>query len=114
MHTAQLRDALCSAAEEGHAGIIKLLIRASENLASTNESTYGHADNICPLFDCNSEQDTALHLAAMNGHHEAVKVLLDGGAHPEAKDKLLETPLSLAVEEDHLETVRVLLEYKAD
>lgn len=62
--------------------------------------------------------NTALHLAAIHGHSEVARVLVDAGASTEAAvtsgaDEGL-TPLRLAAERGHLATVRVLLAAGAD
>ncbi|KHE79373.1 ankyrin [Neurospora crassa] len=52
---------------------------------------------------------TALHHAAMNGHHEVVRVLLGAGARRDVKEDCLEwTALHYAVIRKRLETVQVL------
>ena len=62
--------------------------------------------------------NTALHLAAIHGHSEVARVLIDAGASTEAAVTCGEneglTPLRLAAERGHLSTVRVLLAADAD
>lgn len=58
---------------------------------------------------------TALHLAAMNGHEAAVRVLLEAGAPPSpGADTGIATPLHLAAGGGHLATVQALLDGGAD
>jgi ankyrin repeat protein len=57
--------------------------------------------------------ETALHLAAGEGHLEIVKLLLEHGADVNAKTAY-ETALHLAAGEGHLEIVKLLLEHGAD
>ncbi|CAJ0602435.1 unnamed protein product [Cylicocyclus nassatus] len=53
---------------------------------------------------------TALHFAASNGHDVTAKVLIDAGSDVNARNSQGKTPLDLAVEGDHYDTVNVLLE----
>jgi ankyrin repeat protein len=58
---------------------------------------------------------SALHLAAMNGHEPAVRVLLEAGAAPSpGADTGIPTPLHLAAGGGHLATVQTLLDGGAD
>ena len=49
--------------------------------------------------------DTPLHLATRNGHKDAVRALLQGGADPNMRDEV-RSPLLLHVEEDGKERER--------
>jgi len=53
---------------------------------------------------------TSLHEAAFSGNIESVKYLVQKGAHShiDQKDSLMQTPMSVALEEKHLEIVRYL------
>jgi hypothetical protein len=55
-----------------------------------------------------SDNTTALHLAAKNGHVGAVEMLIAGGAYPTPVDTLGRTPLGYAVENMHEECEDVL------
>jgi ankyrin repeat protein len=57
---------------------------------------------------------SALHLAASNGHLETVKLLIDAGANPLADDSKNITSLHLAASNGHLETVKLLASVGAD
>jgi ankyrin repeat protein len=59
--------------------------------------------------DVNARQEdhwTALHLAAKNGHGEAVKALIEGSAAVDAQEKYEATALHLAAQNGHSEPVR--------
>ena len=56
---------------------------------------------------------TALHLAALRGHHHCVDRLLAVGASTKAKDSRGQTPLSLAAGRGHVACVESLLAARA-
>jgi ankyrin repeat protein len=68
--------------------------------------------------DINAEQNrnkrTLLHLAAKKGYAKAVKLLLDNNADINARDVMDATPLELAMLEDKIEIVHILITYGAD
>jgi ankyrin repeat protein len=99
------RELAVAAASDGLADALALLLR---NGADANA-------RVRHLLAEVPAQVTLLHLAAMNGHEPAVRVLLDAGASP--SPGLAEgapTPLHLAAGGGHLDTVRALLEGGAD
>ena len=57
---------------------------------------------------------TPMLAAALNGHIDVVKVLLDGGANPDISDNEGSTALHIAVLEGHFDVVKVLLDGGAD
>jgi ankyrin repeat protein len=62
----------------------------------------------------NMDEQTALHLAAAEGQHSCLLVLLDHGANINAQDVFDKTPLYLAALYSARKCFRTLLEYKAD
>ncbi len=52
--------------------------------------------------------DTALHLAAVDGNLELVRMLVESGAKPETKNAFGNTPLHLASLNGHLDVVKYL------
>mmetsp|Transcript_29766 Transcript_29766/g.41102 ORF Transcript_29766/g.41102 Transcript_29766/m.41102 type:complete len:208 (-) Transcript_29766:32-655(-) len=61
-----------------------------------------------------SEGDTALHLAALHGHNECVRLLLAAGADPQPVDEDGGTPLHDACAGGYLEIVQLLLSVGAE
>ena len=57
---------------------------------------------------------TALHWAAISGHSEIVKLLLEKGANILAETTLKTNALHSAVEANRVETVRVLMQHVAE
>ncbi|XP_045209339.2 uncharacterized protein LOC123560129 [Mercenaria mercenaria] len=57
----------------------------------------------------NQERQTALHIAAENGHKGIISLLLEHGFDVNAKDCNSETPLSLACKGRHTHALRVIL-----
>ncbi|KAM0900673.1 hypothetical protein ACQ4PT_020500 [Festuca glaucescens] len=70
-------------------------------------------DHGADLHQENEEGITVIHLAAMKGKSEIVKLLLSRGADVDAKSEE-GTPLHLAAVKGHESTVEVLLEHHAD
>ncbi|KAK8092213.1 uncharacterized protein PG998_015045 [Apiospora kogelbergensis] len=85
---------LLTAAEHGHAAIVGLLLKAGAS--GRTSASYN--------------EETALHLAAMNGYTEVAKVLLKAGARPNARNADRTTPLHFAVLEGSGAIVQLLLE----
>ncbi|MHC4740827.1 MAG: ankyrin repeat domain-containing protein [Planctomycetota bacterium] len=88
---------LHTAAEQGHAEIMKLLIERGMDPSQ--------ADWIAR---------SPLHVAAAKGHAEAVAALLEGGAKHSPGNHQSDTPLHLAADAGHVDVVRILIEAGAD
>ena len=71
-------------------------------------------DGNVSVHDATPDAQTALHLAARNGHAECCALLLRGGANSAAPDKGMDTPLALAVKNAWLSVRRVFEPSAAD
>jgi len=60
----------------------------------------------------NKNQMGAIHYAAMNGHTEAVKLLIESGVKPNMAGRDRMSPLSFAATYGHLETAEAIVELK--
>ncbi|CAM9813019.1 unnamed protein product, partial [Discosporangium mesarthrocarpum] len=58
-------------------------------------------------------QATPLHRAAAKGHAQVVQVLLENGAHVDARDKFFNTPLHMACKNGREEATKTLLQWGA-
>jgi hypothetical protein len=88
-------EALLEAAFKGHVEVVAKLLTASAN-ASINH--------------VNGGGNTALTLAAFNGHTKVVKLLLEAGANANHVNHMNDTALILAAFNGHTEIVKFLLE----
>ena len=70
--------------------------------------------NPSDVHQVNREGETALHLAADNGHVDVAKVLIQNGANPNSVDVDNETPLHRAAQCGSFDVVSVLIENGAD
>ena len=86
---------LHKAAKHGHLDVVKMLVDYAANTEATT-SDLGL---------------TALHFAAAEGHVAVVNLLLQNGASPYAGAKNGTKPLQLAVDGDHKDVVRALLDF---
>ena len=68
------------------------------------------AEPIDPLTYISPEGDTCLHLAAIRGDEEAVKLLLDAGLDVDAKGDMGNTALHYALTRKHLPVAVLLIE----
>eukprot|EP00927_Polykrikos_kofoidii_P055928 TRINITY_DN50111_c0_g1_i1.p1 TRINITY_DN50111_c0_g1~~TRINITY_DN50111_c0_g1_i1.p1 ORF type:complete len:146 (+),score=25.20 TRINITY_DN50111_c0_g1_i1:70-507(+) len=71
-----------------------------------------HGINILEVL--NPRGQTALILAAIEGHVDVTRVLLEHGADVEATDRSQGVPLAYAARAKHVEVVTLLLDYGAD
>ncbi|XP_070550045.1 putative ankyrin repeat protein RF_0381 [Ptychodera flava] len=85
------------ASYEGHADVVRALIKAGANKESVNHD--GHR---------------AVHDAAAKGHLEVIKILLEEGADKNVLNAHGESPLIQAAEFGHADVVKVLLDAGAD
>ena len=60
------------------------------------------------------KNETAMHLAAKNGHTDVIKLLLEYNVNVNAFDRELRTPLMLAARGGNLEATRLLIDNGAD
>ena len=126
------RKPLSWAAENGHEGIVKLLLGRGDVNPSTPDMESGETPLLCAAKnghegvvklllgrgDVNPDSSdesgrTPLSWAADNGHEGIVKLLLGReDVNPDRSSKSGRTPLSWAVENGHEEIVKLLLERK--
>jgi ankyrin repeat protein len=134
-----LETALHLAAQNGHLGVIPVLLSAGAEVDSKDMSAPTTEKTVLK-FKCYSlmffsDGCTALHWAAMNGHLGVIQVLLSAGAEVDSKDKSAPTTektvlkfkyhslmffsighsaLHYAALNGHLDSCRLLVEARAD
>ena len=96
----QGRTPLMAAAFNDRPAVVKLLLARGAKL---DVALYVEGTPLFPLF-----------IAAMDGYHEVVRVLLEAGAAVDFPGSEGMTPLMSAVLSNHAEVVRVLLDHGAD
>lgn len=115
--------ALFVASDEGHAGVVKVLLQAGASPDSgvpdvsplNMAASKGHVEVMRLLLahgatvDANQDRGTPLAHAAVKGNINAMEPLLTHGAIPNATDARGEGPLHLAVRYGRLDAVRLLL-----
>ena len=93
-----------------HQGCLLLAVRQGDEEEVAHVLKDGRSENIVGALDVKSGMST-LHYAASLGSVNIVTMLLDAGADPQVIDKYGKTPLHLAVQNDHLEVLQLLLEH---
>jgi ankyrin repeat protein len=121
---------LHTAAAEGHADIVKLLIEKQRHSGQVDSfrntplhiaSGRGHTEVVCILLSKtaispsakNNQNDTPLHLAADAGHLEVARILIEAGADLNAKDYRNQTPLERATDRGRKKVADMLREHEA-
>jgi ankyrin repeat protein len=110
------QTALMWAAAKGHADVVRLLLDAGANVdeysarVDVPEPNPGRIAGAFADPRMPTGHITALHFAAREGHTDAVRALIDGGADLNATDEEGTPPLGYAASNDRLEVARVLLE----
>ncbi|NXN97510.1 ASB3 protein, partial [Rhinopomastus cyanomelas] len=88
------------AAAHNSSQCLKLLVRAAPSDDYINSKTF---EGLC-----------ALHLSARHGSLECIRILLEAGADPNEFNTEATTPLFLAVENEHIDVVKFLLQHGAN
>ncbi|KAJ6789033.1 hypothetical protein PWT90_07832 [Aphanocladium album] len=124
------RTPLSWAAQDGRAGIVKLLLQTVTTINEVDgggrtplsrASENGHDKVARLLIDkgadvetIDKDGETPLLMAVQGGHDDVARLLIDKGADIEATDQHGRTPLSLASRRGHEAMVRLLLEKGAN
>mmetsp|Transcript_14784 Transcript_14784/g.36123 ORF Transcript_14784/g.36123 Transcript_14784/m.36123 type:complete len:341 (-) Transcript_14784:381-1403(-) len=123
--------ALHKASAEGHFSVVKYLVEMRASLtdkccdgfcALTYASSHGHLSSVrflikakADVSDTNEEGFTALHWAAREGHVDIIRLLVrDGKADTEVKNSKGLTPLFFAFTPERFNSVKCLVELKAN
>jgi ankyrin repeat protein len=88
-----LHAALCKAGRPAYNLVLKVLLA---NGTDPNRATVPGVETGSFMRDCRTQGETPLHRAAAFGDAEAIQLLLDAGAAPDARDANGDTPLSWA------------------
>lgn len=88
-----LHAALCKANRPVYDEVVKVLLA---NGANPNAVTAAAVETGCFMRDCRTKAETPLHRAAAFGSEQAIDLLLNAGAHLDAKDMNGDSPLTWA------------------
>jgi ankyrin repeat protein len=88
-----LHAALCTADRQNHDAVLEVLLAngADPNCVTKPSVVTDHF-----MRDCKTKGETPLHRAAAFGNEKTIQMLLDAGAHLDAKDMNGDSPLSWA------------------
>ena len=109
------RTALHWAAKYGHRAVVQLLLANGAHVNAVAPEYDSSPPRVWPDDDADpSLGETPLHVAATAGQVDIARLLLDRGAHVNAKDQDGDTPLHQAVKEKRRAVAQLLLERGAD
>ncbi|KAK9283567.1 hypothetical protein L1049_011815 [Liquidambar formosana] len=107
------RSAVDVAGDKGHKEVVEILERGEAVLTAARRGEIKHLESLLQKGATMNYRDqyglTALHIAAIKGHQDAVAILLEYGMSVECQDNEGHSPLHLAVEGGNIETVEVLI-----
>ncbi|WOK96677.1 hypothetical protein Cni_G05384 [Canna indica] len=116
--TARSRTPLDVARDKGHQEVVELLERGEMVLTASRKGDMRRLESLLRkrvgVLGRDQYGLTALHTAAIKGHHDAVALLVEFGMDMECQDVEGHTALHLAVEGGSLETVETLVDMGAD
>lgn len=104
------RTPLHVATENRHEAVVKLLLQHGAN---SQKAIGGAAKKGIDIDATDRFSGTALYMAAKTGNRAIVQLLIEEGADIEAADFDLETPLSAALKNSHMDVVKLLREKEA-
>ena len=83
--------------------------------SKSDDHTLGMLSESCGIVEAtNVFGQTALHLAAFNGHEQIIKMLLDAGARRDLRDAVGLTAADVARQQDHATIVSILAYHKSN
>jgi hypothetical protein len=88
-----LHSALCKANRPVYDEVVRVLLA---NGANPNAKTKASAETECFMRDCRTKAETPLHRAAAFGSEQVIDLLMNAGAHRDAKDMNGDSPLTWA------------------